>query len=115
MHGTLFSCFRADISGSGHRLDTRNAKREGTGFPVPSQKVRFLRKLLVEVPLQHTLQSLAVAGFVAGHLMDGVVNGVKAVLLRAGSQLELAVGRAELAVHVAQIEPRLQVPSDGQV
>ena len=31
--------------------------------------------------------------------MDGVVNGVKAVLLRAGSQLELAVGRAELAVH----------------
>ena len=38
-------------------------------------------------------------GLVAGHLMDGVVNGVKAVLLRAGSQLELAVGRAELAVH----------------
>ena len=31
--------------------------------------------------------------------MDGVVNGVKAVLLRAGSQLELAIGRAELAVH----------------
>ena len=31
-------------------------------------------------------------------------------LARAG-----AVFRAELAVHVAQIEPRLQVPSDGQV
>ena len=32
------------------------------------------------------------------------------VLARAG-----AVFRTELAVHVAQIEPRLQVPSDGQV
>ena len=31
-------------------------------------------------------------------------------LARAG-----AVFRTELAVHVAQIEPRLQVPSDGQV
>ena len=93
----------------------QNAKREGTGFPVPSQKVLLYPVLLGEVALQQALESLAVTGLVAGHLMDGVVNGVKAVLLRAGSQLELAVGRAELAVHVAQIEPCLQVPSDGQV
>ena len=38
-------------------------------------------------------------GLVASHLMNGVVDSVEAVLLRAGSQLELVVGRAELAVH----------------
>ena len=37
-------------------------------------------------------------------------RGARFPLARAG-----AVFRAELAVHVAQIEPRLQVPSDGQV
>ena len=37
-------------------------------------------------------------------------RGARFPLARAG-----AVFRTELAVHVAQIEPRLQVPSDGQV
>ena len=45
-----------------------------------------------EVALQQALQSLAVAGLVAGHLMDGVVDGVQVVLLGADSQVELAGG-----------------------
>ena len=36
---------------------------------------------------------------VPGHLVDGVVDGVQAVLLGAGGQVELALGGAELAVH----------------
>ena len=39
------------------------------------------------------------AGFVLRHFMDGVVDGVQAVLLGAGGQVELALGSAELAVH----------------
>lgn len=38
------------------------------------------------------------------------IEALVSPLARAG-----AVFRTELAVHVAQIEPRLQVPSDGQV
>ena len=33
--------------------------------------------LLVEVTLQQALESLAVAGLVPGHLVDGVVDGVQ--------------------------------------
>ena len=54
---------------------------------------------LLEVPLQQALQGLAVTGLVPGHLMDGVVDGVQAVLLGAGGQIELALGGAVLAVH----------------
>ena len=44
---------------------------------------------LAEVALQQALESLAVAGLVASHLVDGVVDGVQAVLLGAQSQVEL--------------------------
>ena len=54
---------------------------------------------LLEVTLQQTLQCLAVTGLVAGHFVDGVVDGIQAVLLGAGSQIELALGCAELAVN----------------
>ena len=54
--------------------------------------------MLLEVTLQQALQSLAVTGLVPGHLMDGVVDGVQAVLLGAGGQVELALGGTELAV-----------------
>ena len=53
---------------------------------------------LLEVTLQQALQSNAMAGLVAGHLVDGVVDGIQAVLLGADSQVELALGCAELAV-----------------
>ena len=36
---------------------------------------------LLEVTLQQALESLAVAGLVAGHLMYGVVDGVQVQLL----------------------------------
>ena len=39
--------------------------------------------LLPEVAVQQTLKGLAVAGLVAGHLVDGVVDGVQVVLLGA--------------------------------
>ena len=53
---------------------------------------------LAKVALQQALQSLAVTGLVTGHLVDGVVDGIQAVLLGALSQVELAGGSAELAV-----------------
>ena len=36
--------------------------------------------ILLEVTLQQALQSHAVAGLIASHLMDGVVDGIQAVL-----------------------------------
>ena len=58
--------------------------------------------LLAEVALQQAFESLAVTGFVAGHLMHGVVDGVQVQLLGLLGQLELAAGRA-----VARHENRL--------
>ena len=40
--------------------------------------------LLLKVTLQQAFQTAAVTGLVAGHLMDGVVDGIQAVLLCAG-------------------------------
>ena len=40
------------------------------------------------------------AGLVTGHLVDSVVDGIQAVLLSAGGQVELALGRAEYAVNM---------------
>ena len=54
--------------------------------------------ILLEVTLQQAFQTAAVAGLVASHLMDGVVDGIQAVLLGAGSQIELTLGCAVLAV-----------------
>ena len=55
--------------------------------------------ILLEVALQQAFQTTAMAGLVTGHLMDGVVDCVQTVLLGAGSQIELALGCAELAVN----------------
>ena len=49
---------------------------------------------LFEVSLQQTLQSLAVASFVASHLVDGVVDGVEVESLGFLGQLGLAGGGA---------------------
>ena len=53
---------------------------------------------LLEVALQQAFQGLAVTGLVTGHFVDGVVDGVQAVLLGAGGQVELALGGAVLAL-----------------
>ena len=41
--------------------------------------------LLTEVAVQQTLEGLAVAGFVASHLMDGVVDSVEVQCFGTGS------------------------------
>lgn len=46
--------------------------------------------VLAEVTVQQALQSLAVAGLVASHLVNGVVDGIQVVLLSQLGQLELA-------------------------
>ena len=48
---------------------------------------------LAEVALQQALKGLAVAGLVAGHLVDGVVDGVQVELLGLLGQLKLAVAK----------------------
>ena len=53
-------------------LPAADKKREGTGCPVPSRK----RRLLAEVAVEQTLEGLAVAGFVAGHLVHGVMASI---------------------------------------
>ena len=59
-----------------------------------------LRKyILLEVALQQTLQSLAVTGLVAGHLMDSVMDGIQTVLLGADGQIGLTLSSAELTVN----------------
>ena len=55
-------------------------------------------KLLAEVAVQQTLEGLAVAGFVARHLVHGVMDRVEVVLLGELGQLELAGSRAVLCI-----------------
>ena len=57
---------------------------------------------LAEVALQQAFESLAMAGFVAGHFMHGIMDGVQVQFLSQLRQLELAGGRA-----VARHENRL--------
>ena len=59
---------------------------------------------IAEVPLQQTLEGLAVTGLVAGHFMNGIMDGIEPQLLGLFGQLELAGGSAVLGVH-----PHLQV------
>ena len=54
---------------------------------------------LAEVALEQALEGLAVTGLVTSHLVDGVVDGIEAVLLGAGGKLELALGGTKLAVN----------------
>ena len=61
--------------------------------PFPLKKCLFMRFQLAEVALQQALESLAVARFVPGHLMHGVVDGIEVELLGLLGQLELAVAK----------------------
>ena len=49
---------------------------------------------LLGVTLQPAFQSAAMAGLVAGHLMDGVVDSIQAVLLCDLGQIELALSKS---------------------
>ena len=75
----------------------------------------MLIQVLAEITSQQTLEGLAVAGLVAGHLVHGVVNGIQAQLLGLLGQLGLAGGRAVLGVHAhAQVAKRLCRSAPGQ-
>ena len=65
----------------------------------PSFFKQYLNFLLAEVPLEQSRERLAVAGFVASHLMHGVVDRVEVILLGQLGQLSLAFGRAVLGIH----------------
>ena len=54
---------------------------------------------LPEIPLQQACESLAMPGFVAGHFMHGVMDGVQAQLLGLLGQVGLALGGAVLGFH----------------
>ena len=54
--------------------------------------------LLAEVALQQALEGAAMSGFVTGHFMHGVVDGVQVQALGQLGQLELAGGGAVLGI-----------------
>ena len=64
-------------------------------FPLYS----FYVDLLAEVSLEKSGEGFAVAGFIAGHLVHGVVDRVEIVLLGELCQLRLAGGRAVLGLN----------------
>jgi len=64
------------------------------GQPLAGADRKLVVFLLVEVALQQAFESLAVAGFIAGHFMHGVVDGVEVQLLGELGQLGLACGCA---------------------
>ena len=55
--------------------------------------------LLAEVALEQALESLAVTGLVARHLVYGVMDGIQAQFLGQLGQIGLASGRAVLGVN----------------
>ena len=64
----------------------------------PLKQCLLIGVFLAEVALQQALESLAVAGLVAGHLVDGVVDSIQVQLLGLLGQLELTGGGAVLGV-----------------
>ena len=69
--------------------------------------VRWKRGRLLEVALQQALERLAVTRLVLRHLVDGVVDGVVAELLRTGGDRHLAGGRPALRIDagVSRLRP----------
>ena len=76
----------------GVQLLYHSTRKEGcTSFKMqPSFFKQYLNFLLAEITLEQPLERLAVAGFVARHLMHGVVDGVQVQLLGLLGQLKLA-------------------------
>ena len=99
-------------------MKRRKRKKRGNRFPHSLSKAcLFIGFFLAEVALQQALERLAVAGLVAGHLVDGVVDGVQVELLGLLGQLELAGGGAVLGVHThLQVAKRLRrsAPETGE-
>ena len=74
-------------------------KEEEKGFILSLQKAPVcLVFLFPEIPLEQTCEGFAVSGLVAGHFVDGVVDGVEAQLLGALGKGGLAGGGAVLGL-----------------
>ena len=69
------------------------------------------RRLFLEIAVVETLESGTVTGFVLGHLVDGVMDGVVAELLGADGDGELAFAGSALGLH-ALLDIGLSVPDD---
>ena len=67
-------------------------------------------RLFAEVTLVEALEALAVACFVLGHLVYGIVHGVEVLLLGQASQAHLVLAGTALGVH-ALVEVGLRVPN----
>ena len=67
----------------GVQLLYHSTRKEGcTSFKMqPSFFKQYLNFLLAEVPLEQPLEGLAVAGFVASHLMHGVMDRVEVMCI----------------------------------
>ena len=64
--------YDAILSRKKHKIRTFNSKKAR-----PSEGIAVLCTYkLTEVSLEQSCKSLAVAGFVASHLMDGIVNRI---------------------------------------
>ena len=82
-----------------HNSSTRlpkHAKKRNRKNPVSLGNAYIF---LLEISFKQAFECNTVASLVTGHLVDGVVDGIQAVLLGADSQIELALGCAELAVN----------------
>ena len=72
---------RKTIHKNYHNGAVTHQKRGEQVSPSPSKSAEIVVKILAEVPLQQALEGLAVACLVAGHLVDGVMDGVQVLLL----------------------------------
>ena len=69
-------------------------KRERCSNASLPRKPRAAGISLSEIPLQQSLKALSVPGFVPGHFVDGVMDGVQAQLLGLLGQVGAALGGA---------------------
>ena len=79
---------------------SRGAKKRKLISQLPLEnRLIFKGFILLEVALQQTLEGAAVTGFVAGHLVHGVVDGVQVQLLGLLGQVHLAGAGTALGVN----------------
>ena len=77
-------------------------------MPPFSHMVQYLI-LFAEITLVEAFETFAVAGFILGHFMYGIVHGVEVLLLGHAGQAHFVLAGAALGVH-ALVEVGLGVP-----
>ena len=95
---------RKTIHKNYHNGAAAHEKRGEQVSPFPSKSAEIVAKILLEIPLQQTLEGLTMTGLVTGHLMDGVMDSIQAQLLGLLGDSHLAGGGAVLG-----LDPHLQV------